>query len=162
MNIIRYALLSLVFCTLAACGSDPAPPARTATLKLSTSGAPSENLAGIGITVTLPDGVTPALNNDGSVAATVATVSGVAAPGTMLAPVYTPANGAAKATLRIVLAAAASAGFAAGEFATVTLVAAGGSNLALGDFTLSSFSPIDVNGAVATGLTPAVSDLALQ
>jgi hypothetical protein len=165
MNIIRYALLVLTLYSIAACGGGDGAAtttSHTATLKLSTSGTPSANLAGIGITVTLPDGLTPALNSDGSVAATVVTVSGVAAPGTVLAPVYTPASGATKGTLRLVMASSITAGFGAGEFATLTLTAAAGSNPAQTDFTLSDFNPIDVHGASATGLTPAVASLAVQ
>lgn len=172
MTIIRYVLLAATICFLAACGSgdggdattsnDQVTSARIATLKLTTSGTASASLAGIAVTVTLPDGVTPSLNADGSVAATVEAVSGVAAPGTVLAPVYTPASGTTKATLRIVLAANTTAGFGAGEFATLTLSVAAGAAPAQSDFVLSGFNPIDVNGNTATGLAVGVSNLAVQ
>lgn len=172
MTIIRCVLLAITICLLAACGdegvtttttaNDPALLSRIATLKLTTSGTASASLAGIGVTVTLPDGVTPSLNADGSVAATVEAVSGVAAPGTVLAPVYTPASGTSKGTLRIVLAANSTAGFGAGEFATLELVVAAGANPVQSDFALSGLNPIDVNGNTATGLTAGVSNLAVQ
>lgn len=167
MNILKYALLILLMFSMAGCGgsggsvtSDP-----SVTLKLATSGTPSANLAGLGITVTLPDGVTPALNNDGSVAVTVATVSGVAAPGSVLAPVYTPAVGATKGTLRLAMASSITAGFGAGEFATLKLKVADGSNPVQADFIVSDLNSIatEENGGVAvTGLTPEVTSLTLQ
>jgi hypothetical protein len=173
MNIAKFSLLLLVISSLAACGGGGSsasnsgggtiiPPSRNANLKLATSGTPSAPLAGIGITVTLPDGVAPALNGDGSVAAEAAAVTGVAAPGTVLAPVYVSASGAAKGTLRLAMASSIAAGFGTGEFATVTLVVAAGSNPALSDFTISGVNPIDVSGNAATGLTATVTNLSLQ
>jgi hypothetical protein len=167
---MRYFLILILLSLLAACGggngastTDTLPlTGRTAILKLTAGGTPSANLAGVGITVTLPDGVTPALKSDGSVADTVAVVSGVAAPGTFLTPVYTPASGTTKGNLRLILASSIAAGFGAGEFATLTLNASAGSNPVAGDFTLADFNPIALNGATATGLTPAVASLLLQ
>lgn len=175
MKALKFVLLTLTISVLASCGGGGgggtttaggggtnAPSQRVAALKLATSGTPSALLAGIDITVTLPSGVTPALNSDGTVATTVATVSGVAAPGTMLAPVYTQASGTVKGTLRLAMASSITAGFGAGEFATVSCVVATGSTPAQSDFTLSGFNPIDVNGSTATGLTAAVANLTVQ
>jgi hypothetical protein len=167
-NIIKCTFLTVTVAILAACGGggsssggDP-PASRTAVLKLSTTGTPSAQLAGIDITVTLPDGVTASVGSDGSVAASADSVSGVAAPGTILAPVYTQASGATKGTLRLVLASEIAAGFGAGEFATVTLVVAAGANPVPSDFLLSGLHAVDVNGNSATGLTAAVADLAIR
>lgn len=150
------ALLLIAICTLTGCGGGGGggtqPAATTATLKLSTTGTPSANLAGAGITITLPDGVTPALNGDGSLAGSVAIVSGVAAPGTVIAPAYTPATATAKGTLHYALASEISAGFGEGEFSTVTLAVAAGKTPGQADFALSDFTPIDVHGGTATGL----------
>jgi predicted small lipoprotein YifL len=166
-NIRISILLALLLFALAACGggggSTPAPPAKTATLKLFTTGTPSENLAGVGITITLPTGVTPALNSDGTVAATVVTVSGVASPGTVVSPVYTPASGAVKGKLVIAVASGIVAGFGAGEYATVVLAAEAGTAPLQSDFALTDFRPIAVsNGADAAGLTATISGYTLQ
>jgi len=160
-------LLVLLSFSIAACGggggSNPAPASKTATLKLSTTGTPSENLAGVGITITLPTGVTPVLNFDGTVAATVVAVSGAAVPGTIVSPVYTPASGATKGKLVIAVASSIVAGFGAGEYATVVLAATAGTNPLQTDFVLTDFRPIAVsNGADVTGLTAVISGYALQ
>lgn len=167
-NIIKCTFLTVAVAILAACGGggsssggDP-PASRTAVLKLATSGTPSAQLAGIDITVTLPDGVTASVSSDGTVAASADAVSGVAAPGTVLAPVYTQASGATRGTLRLVLASQVTAGFGAGEFATVTLVVAAGASPAPSDFLLSGLRAVDVNGYSATGLTATVAGLAFQ
>jgi hypothetical protein len=169
MTFLRHPLILLCISLLAACGGGSTAPtgtettpsltpqSKTATIKLAASGTPSAQLAGIGITITLPDGVTPALASDGSVATSVVTISGVAAPGNILAPIYTPATGSTKGTLRIILASQAAAGFGAGEFATISLTSTAASNPVAADFPISAFNPIDVTGNAATGLTAAVS-----
>lgn len=156
-TLIKIAFTLTLLATLAACGGggggatgvDTTPIA----LKLITTGTPSANLAGIGITITLPDGVIPALNGDGSVADGVITVSGVAAAGTVLVPIYTPATATSQGKLHFALSSNIADGFGAGEFATVTLRAVAGKNPVLAAFTLSDFTPIDIAGNVATGLT---------
>jgi hypothetical protein len=164
-------LITVVFAILTACGGGGSstnygapPPAtsHTATVKLATSGTPSAQLAGLEIVVTLPAGVTPPLNSDGSVAGSDATVSGVAAPGSMVTPVYTPASGTSKATLRLVLASKNTAGFGAGEFATLTLTVAPGATLSQSDFAFSELTPVDVDGHAASGLTAGVANLSVQ
>lgn len=168
-NYLKYFLLGLTMAVVTSCGgggsssstNTPPPPAtsHTATVKLATSGTPSAQLAGVGVTLVLPSGVTPALNTDGSVATSV---SGVAAPGSMLAPIYTPATDTAKGTIRFVLASKITAGFGAGEFATITLVVAPGYNPSVSDFATSGLATIDVRGNSATGLTATVTGLSVQ
>lgn len=145
---------------LTACGgggSGTAAVPVTATLKLATTGTSAANLSGIDITLHLPAGVVPALNNDGTVAVTVVSPSGVASTGTLVAANYTPANIPTNGSLRISLISAT--GFGVGEFATINLNVATGSNPTLSDFTLSGFDPIDISythvltlSAVLTGL----------
>lgn len=175
MGAIRYAFLLFILCCITACGGgsggggittiqqdDALNSAHSATLKLATSGSPSSNLAGIAITVILPDGVTPILNSDGTVAPSVVTISGVAVPGAVLAPIYKPASGTTNGTLRFVLANSVPTGFSVGEFATLTLTVAPGFNPALSDFTLSDFTPIDIGGNTATVLIPSVASLEVR
>jgi len=155
-HIIKLAFLSIMLLIIYACGGggggETSNNTPKATLKLSTSGTPSANLSGIDITISLADGVTPILNANGSLADGVVVVSGVAVPGTLLAPVYTPATSTKKGTLRFSMASTIIAGFGTGEFATVSLNVSVGNNPVQGDFALSGFSPIDVTGNLANGL----------
>jgi hypothetical protein len=165
------ALLILAITLLAACGGGgggggAAPivqPATvqptTATLELATSGTltTGTSLAGIGISVILPAGVTVKTNADGSVSTGVVTVSGVAAPGALTPPVYTLANGTAPAKVTFVIASNAPAGFGTGEFTTVVCGITAGSNPKTTDFSLTDFKPIDLNGAAVNGLTASVA-----
>ena len=149
---------------LAACGGGggvevvgSAPPVRTVTLKLATTGTASAAMGGIGISIVLPAGVTPLLNTDGTVGAAVVVVSGVATPGTVAPPAYVAASGATQATLQFVMASTAPAGFPAGEFATLVLNLAGTTTPVSGDFILSGFIPTNILGNPVTGLTTEVS-----
>lgn len=150
---------------LAACGGggSDAPPVTTVTLKLATSGTPSAQLAGISFTLELPDGVTPCRNPDGSIAASVATASGVSAPGNTQNAAYTAALGAVKGTIKFIIYTSSAGGFGAGEFATVSLVVAGGANPAKEEFNFVQFRPFEaVTYNDATGLTPIVASLAIR
>ncbi|NTV49702.1 MAG: hypothetical protein HGB32_02645 [Geobacteraceae bacterium] len=160
MKTFRYLLLILITSLLAACGGGggggAAPTPRTVTLKLSTTGTPSTSMVGIGIKITLPSGVTPALNADGSVAASVVAISGVVESGAVITPVYVAASGATLGTLQFAVATSA-AGFNAGEFATVVLNLSASANPVLADFILSNFNPIPELGVPVTGLTAVVA-----
>lgn len=131
----------------------------TATLKLSTAGTLPQgtSLAGIGISAVLPAGVTVRTGADGTVASGVVTVTGVAAPGTVLQPVITPASGTTPAKVAFVMVSNTPAGFGIGEFATVTCYIAAGSNPTAADFTLADFKPVDLNGTPVNGLTTSVA-----
>ena len=162
------AILLLV--VISGCGSGSvsdsttvAPVQKRANVKLSTAGTLAQNLSGISISVTLPNGVTPELKSDGSLASSVATATGVAVPGSVSA-VYTPAAGAAKGELLILMVGNSAAGFGAGEFLTLKLDVAAGNSLTVADFLLGDFDPVNVLGAhLAAGtLTPSVSALDIK
>jgi len=159
---LLHAFFFLAVSLLTACGGgggDTTAQPTTATLKLSTSGtlASGTSLAGIGISVVLPSGVTVKTNADGSVASGKVVVSGVAAPGSFAPPIYTPANGTTPAKLSFVMVSNASAGFGTGEFATVVCDIAAGSDPKTTDFTLADFKPVDLKGAAVSGLTANVT-----
>jgi hypothetical protein len=139
-------------------GTNPAPtPTPTKGLvKLSTSGA-AAIMAGIDVTVALPDGVI--LNADpvtGEVAAGTITVSGVAAAGSnnLAAAKFTPASGGVPANLHI--AVISVSGFNLGEFATIHFDLASGAALPLSNaFTVTSFSAKALDSSALSGVTAA-------
>lgn len=174
---IRSGLLLLVLLVAVACGhSGSSPQYRSVVLKLAASSDSSVNLSGIGITLVLPSGVvtlilpdgatqdmasgsTPYLNGDGTVADGVVTVSGAAAPGMALTPVYTPATASTKGTLRIVVVSSQTTGFTPGEFATVTLKIPARDYRQQGSYSLTDFNPIDLFGNSVAGLTASFSEM---
>jgi hypothetical protein len=123
-------------------------------LKLSTQGTLPEGtaLAGLGVTIELPVGVSAATQSGGAVAATVVVPSGVSQNATV-APVYHAAAGTVPGTLNFVLTSMAVNGFGAGEFATVTLVLSPGTVPLASDFKIISFSPVDLHGGSTTALS---------
>ncbi|HJV64452.1 MAG TPA: hypothetical protein VJ550_01835 [Geomonas sp.] len=159
------ALMFLLLC-LAGCGGGggssvtsaqlPSQP-NTKTVKLSTSAAASQNvvLSGVGITLTLPAGVTVKTDASGGVASGVINVAGVAVPGTAIA-VYHAATATTQATLELLVASSAVAGFGTGDFATVTFELESGRSPKAAEFGLSSFKPYDLSGTAVSGLTPAL------
>jgi hypothetical protein len=162
------SVLAIISLTLAACGggggSTPAPAATaktTAVLKIGTQGtlAAGVSLYGVGVIVTLPTGVTVATDSSGTVAPSVAVVSGVATGGSMAPPVYTPATASAKATLKLIVVAGAT-GFGTGEFVTVTCNLPAGNSLQESDFPVSilgGLEPANQLLAAVTGLAPTIA-----
>lgn len=131
-------------------------PVTSAVLKLSTEGSlPSgTSLAGIGITVNLPPGLTVKTDSSGKVEAGSVAGSGVTAGKAMTAePDYTPPTANVPGKLTLVLASTEPQGFGTGEFATVTCDVAAGTTPKATDFTLSGFSPVDLRGAAVSGLS---------
>lgn len=158
--IIYLCMLAGLVALLTACSgggsSAPAPnSAGTATLTLSTSGTPSPagNLSGIGLTVTLPVGVTVATNSDGSVATGVVIPSGLLSSGTATNnAVYNSST----RTLSLTIVSTQAAGFGVGQFATVVCSYSGAAPSSSG-FSLSSFAPADLLLQPVSGLTAAYS-----
>ena len=137
---------------------EPDPVPTTAVLKLYSEGVlpAGTSLAGIGITVNLPAGVTVQTDVDGKVAAGTVEGSGVTAgKATLAEPDYTPATDTAPARLSFVLAGTDAEGFGTGEFATVNCDLAAGATPQATDITLSDFRPVDLRGAAVEGLTAA-------
>jgi hypothetical protein len=144
MKILRYLVLFAMLTFMAACGGGGGggggTPAKTVTLKVSTVDDPLaiSSATGVNVTITLPAGVTAGAN--------AVTVTGVAAPGTLVgSPVYTPASGATQATLQFVMATSIPAGFNVGEFATVVLSYSGAVALTTTDFPVSTYTIINEN-----------------
>jgi hypothetical protein len=136
-------------------GTNPAPITK-GVVKLSTSGA-AAIMAGIDVTVALPDGVI--LNADpvtGEVAAGTITISGVAAVGSnnVAAAKFTPASGGVPANLHIAIINVS--GFGLGEFAMVRFGLATGAGLPASDaFAVTNFSAKALDGSGLGGVTAA-------
>lgn len=154
---LRYLLIVFVM-MLSGCGGGgggttvDSPATKTAVLKLSTSGTPSAQLAGISISIALPNGVTPQMNGV-AVDNSIAVVSGAASGGTVLQPTYSENNG----ILNISFASNLNSGFGSGEFISIKLKVANNTSPQINEFILSNFKPVDINGNIANGLSPSVT-----
>lgn len=158
MKKIYALLLMTIFSQLTACGggggggssttplSPPQPTA--AVMKLSASGtlASGKAVAGFGVTIDLPAGVTVKTITGGSVDATVVVGSGLLAGtnGTMGPVTYTPATSTTKAKIDFTIASTAAAGVGIGEYATINFILSGVSPAAT-DFVVTSFKPVDLS-----------------
>lgn len=128
----------------------------SAVIKLSTRGTLPEGsaIAGIGVTVNLPAGMTVVTDTSGKVATGVVTGSGVTeGKATILEPDYVAPAATAPAKISFVLAGTDAAGFGTGEFATVRCAVAAGVTPAPTDISLSDFKPVDLRGGAITGLS---------
>jgi len=166
---IAYSLTLLI--TLAACGGgggggDTTPITQTytkATVKIAIAGSlpPNTNISGLGITVTLPDGVTVATDNSGNVAAGSVTPSGIFAS---VIPIYSPASGGNKATLILGLASGSVAGeIQVGEIVTIIFDLANGVAPVASSFILTDLAVVDAQKyEQITGLSASVTNVTLQ
>lgn len=160
----RFFIILITF-TLAACGggggggSTLPPVAKTAAvIKISTNELPPASgvkFTGVGVTLTLPKGVTVATD-----ISSVATASGVAQGRSISGPVYTPA---ANPTIYLVVNALSngdSAPFGIGEFVTVNLILPAGNSLTESDFTaekiVSKWEPANSDLAAVPGVLPRI------
>jgi len=165
MNIRRFIWIGLPAVLIIGCGSG-ASPLGTVKLTLATSGnlPAGTSLAGIGMTLTLPTGVTPALDNAGQVdTSRLVTASGVtAAGGLAVTAVYVGATAGTPARLSLAAASKAAGGFGVGETMLVTLNRLTTSSLGTADFAIIEFSAADLSGNAVIGLQAAVSGVSLE
>jgi hypothetical protein len=173
-----YSLTLLI--TLAACGGGggggdttpitpitPITPTYTkATVKIAIAGTlpPNTNISGLGIAVTLPEGVSLATDNNGDVISGSVTPSGIFTSGIQSPPIYTQASVGNKATLRLGLASNKDAGEnQTGEIVTIIFDLASGTVPIASSFELSV--PVVVNAEnfdIITGLSASVTNVTLQ
>ncbi len=127
-----------------------------AVLTLGTSGTLSSgNISAIGLTITLPNGVTVKTDANGNVDSTVVVPSGVDAGAASVTAIYTAATTTLQGKLNFLITSTNLNGFGTGEFATVTCDINSG-NPNAGDFSMSNFSnfsPYDLLFNPITGLT---------
>ena len=164
MIMIRFLFLMLSALWLCSCGgggsTSSTAPAKTAVVKLACNEPFTANLVGLQITISLPSGVAVATDANGLVLPSVVVPSGVTTnnaviPVTLM--IYTAPTATTDGSLSFVLASTAAKGFGSGEFATVTLTVANGSNPSAGSIVLSGFKPIDGLGNLVEGLTPTLT-----
>jgi hypothetical protein len=166
--LIKICLLILAF-TLNACGGgggggsdSPKPTGKTtAILKISTKEAALSGVLfrGVGVTLTLPDGVTVATTADGTALPSVADPSGVADTGSVFPLVYTATTASTPAILNFVVNAGDSP-FGIGEFVTVNLKLPNGNSLTVADFStaiISNWTPSGLDLATVQGITPVIT-----
>lgn len=143
------------------CGNDSGimmPLYTSATLKISLPSY-NRNIIGTDFVLTLPAGVTPALEADGqTVSAGVVTPSGTWTKG--LGIFYTPAAGSNPGSLSIPLG---NGGIPqGGEVATVVLKLNGFTIPSASSFAITGGTVIDANSNTITGILLTVSDLKLN
>lgn len=155
-----YVLFILSFFLLTACGGGGGSSSDTSALKvtLATQGTlpVGKALSGIGITLLLPTGVTPKVDDHGIVDSSAVVPSGLLLASTagLFNVAYTPATGTDPGALSFVVYSTAPEGFGVGEFATVHLSSSAGStSLLASGFTVASSSPRFLNGAEVTGIS---------
>jgi len=168
-GVVRKVILALgLCCCFAGCGGgggSSAPPPTTAPTKailtLSSQGtlAPGISMSGIGVTVNFPPGVTVKTDSNGAVSTGVVVPSGVVDPNQSIIspPVYTPASSTALGELGFTLASSQPAGFSTGEFVTINCDITPGASPKPTDFTITEFSPVDLDGVAISGLSGVIT-----
>jgi hypothetical protein len=158
-SVWKYLAPCVAICFLGCGGGGTTAQPSQAVLRLQSQGplAAGEALSGIGVTISLPHGVSVKTAPDGSSAPDAVAVSGVALPGIVLRPRYVPENGAVPGSISFVVTSAALAGFGTGEFATVTCGIAPGVAPLSADFKLSSSEPADLSLQQASRISVTMS-----
>ena len=148
------AVIGILACAAALCGCSggKGQTSPTAILTLGTQGTvAAQSIRGLELTITLPAGVTISSDGSGTPSEGVLAASGPAAGGSAaVAGHYTAAVGSTPGTLTLVLV--KTAGFDAGEFATVTCNLGEGAAPGPADFGQVGFKAVDQNGAELGGL----------
>jgi hypothetical protein len=160
IKLLCHFLILMSIALLTACGDTPKSTPTGSTIKavIKPSALTADrNIAGINLTITLPVGVSPPLQADGTVdsAATVEITSSAAQNQNLPGATYTPASAAIPGQLAI--SAIVAAGFKATDEITIHLKVAAGAHPVESDFKLLSFDAFDINGANVTGLNPTIT-----
>lgn len=153
-NIITKIITAVLFMTLlAACGGEGGTaPSTTKSVRFSTVGTTAQQIYGIQLVATLPQGVTVETEANGSIADGIVTLYG-SAVGSLIDAMYD--STATPASLRIALTKETPLGI--GDFVTVKFSVAPGVSLTARDITFSQFVAKDGNGATVSGINGNVS-----
>jgi len=147
-------IAALLFMTLlAACGGEGGTaPSTTKTVRFSTVGNTAQQIYGIQLVATLPQGVTLETEANGTIADGIVTLYGSEA-GSLLDTIYD--SSATPSSLRIALTKETPIG--TGDFVTVKCTVAHGASFTASDISFSQFVAKDGNGATVPGISGNVS-----
>ncbi len=158
MRLVRVMALLLLGGLVVGCSSDPPPQTR---LVVTTSGTlpAGKSLAGIGMTITLPNGVVPPLDAAGQVDGNrLVTASGVAASGGLaVAAVHLTSDSGQPAQLSLAVASKASGGFGVGATMVLNLNLTRGIIPKSSDFSVAEFQAVDLDGQAVSGIQAALA-----
>jgi len=160
--ILLFMLAALTF----GCGSDSGSSSPTVKITVATSGTlpPGTSLAGVGLTLSLPAGATPALDATGQInASQLVTPSGVTVEGGLVAAaVHLEATNEQQARLSLVVASKDKAGFGVGESMVLTLNRMAGTAPQASDFSINEVSAADLYGQSVSGLQAIITAVKLE
>lgn len=167
MKMLRLTLMLILVALIVGCGSNSTTPQQPVVrLTVSTTGIipAGQSLTGIGLTMTLPAGVTPALDASGHPdAARLVTPSGVTVAGGLAATaIHLEAAAGQPARLALAVSSMASSGFGTGECMILTLNRTAGATPQANEFDITEFSAANLDGVSVGGLQAVITDVKLQ
>jgi hypothetical protein len=178
---LRHLSILALAVMLSACGATPqhAPGLKNIKAVIKAGALTADrNIAGIDLTITVPAGVTPPFNADGTVYSEATVVitrepipgtpyagsagsgssklSSAEAPGqTLVGATFTPSSPTSSG--KLIVTAIVADGFKATDEVTIHLNVAADATPVASDFALLSFDAYDTGGAAVPGLTPSLT-----
>lgn len=158
MRLLWGMALLLVGALVVGCSSD-APTQTRLVVTTSDTLAPGKSLAGIGMTITLPNGVAPPFDTAGQVDGNrLVTASGVAASGGLaVAAVHLTTGSGQPAQLSLAVASKVSGGFGVGETMILNLNLTNGVLPKSSDFGIAEFQAVGLDGQAVSGIQATVT-----
>ena len=166
MKMLRLTLTLILVALMAGCSSSYSPQKPAVRLTVGTTGIipTGQSLAGIGMTMALPAGVTPALDASGGVdTAMLVTPSGLTSAGGLAATaIYLDVAAGQPARLTLAVSSKTNAGFGTGECMILTLNRTAGATPQANEFGITEFSAANLDGVSVGGLQAVITDAKLQ
>jgi hypothetical protein len=160
-NLLYFTVALLFIGLIAACGSTQQPPKVTnSTMKAvirPTALTAEQNVAGIELAISVPVGVSPTFNADGTVNTAAAIEITSAAPSEQIIKGATFTAPTATEPGKFTIYIGEAAGFKPADTITLHLNVAVGAYPLAEDFKLLTFDAFDTNGALVTGLNPTLT-----
>jgi hypothetical protein len=166
MKMLRLTLMLILVALVVGCSSSSTPQQQVVRLTISTKGIipAGQSLAGIGMTMTLPAGVTPALDASGQVdTVRLVTPSGVTGDGGLATTaIYLEAAAGQPARLALAVSSMTDSGFGIGECMILTLNRTAGTTYQANEFDITEFSAANLDGVSVGGMQAVITDVKLQ